>query len=86
MYWPSIGTLKSRVVPEESRATIYNLYRLPLNVIVLMPLLMNFSISTTFAVTTSILGVAVASAFILKSMPKKSGDLEMQALSHDSDA
>ena len=47
------------------RATIYNLYRLPLNVIVLMPLTMNFSISTTFVVTTSILVFAVASAFQL---------------------
>ena len=86
LYFPCMGTLKGDIVPEDMRSTIYNLYRLPLNVIVLMPLLMNFSISTTFAVTTSILGVAVASAFILKSMPKKSGDLEMQALSHDSDA
>ena len=85
LYFPMMGTLKGDIVPEDMRSTIYNIYRLPLNVIVLMPLLMNFSISTTFAVTTSILGVAVAAAFLLKSMPKKSGDLEMQAL-HDSDA
>ena len=55
-------------MPEDTRSTIYNIYRLPLNVVVLMPLLMNFSISTTFAVTTSILAVAVAAAFTLKSM------------------
>jgi len=85
LYFPMMGTLKGDIVPEDMRSTIYNIYRLPLNVIVLLPLLMNFSISTTFAVTTSILGVAVASAFFLKAMPKSSGDLEMQAL-HDSDA
>ena len=34
MYWPSIGTVKSQVVPEESRASIYNIYRVPLNAIV----------------------------------------------------
>merc|ERR1719201_3182942 len=85
LYFPMMGTLKGDIVPEDMRSTIYNIYRLPLNIIVLMPLLLNFSISTTFAVTTSILGVAVASAFFLKATPKKSGDLEMQAL-HDSDA
>jgi len=72
LYFPMMGTLKGDIVPEDMRSTIYNIYRLPLNVIVLMPLLMNFSISTTFAVTSSILGVAVASSFMLKSMPKKS--------------
>merc|ERR1719240_1742326 len=54
LYFPMMGTLKGDIVPEDMRATIYNIYRLPLNVIVLMPLLMNFSISTTFAVTSSI--------------------------------
>jgi len=67
LYFPTIGTLKGDIVPEDMRSTIYNLYRLPLNVIVLMPLLLNFSISTTFMVTTSILGVAVTAAFLLKS-------------------
>merc|ERR1719335_53114 len=70
LYFPMMGTLKGDIVPEDARSTIYNIYRLPLNVIVLMPLLMNFSISTTFAVTTSILAVAVASAFCLEAMPK----------------
>jgi len=87
LYFPMMGTLKGDIVPEDMRSTIYNLYRLPLNVIVLLPLLFNFSISTTFAVTTSILTIAVASAFSLKSMPKASSgksddldELELQAL------
>jgi len=81
LYFPVIGTLKGDIVPENMRSTIYNIYRLPLNVIVLMPLLMNFSISTTFFVTTSILAVAVASAFSLKGMPKiakKPDDRELE--------
>jgi len=81
LYFPMMGTLKGDIVPEDMRSTIYNIYRLPLNVIVLMPLLMNFSISTTFAVTTSILGVAVAAAFSLQSMPKhKLGNQELDRL------
>jgi len=88
LYFPMMGTLKGDIVPEDMRSTIYNIYRLPLNIIVLLPLLMNFSISTTFAVTTSILAVAVAAAFALKSMPKgkrAARDPELASL-HDSDA
>ena len=80
LYFPMVGTLKGDIVPEDMRSTIYNLYRLPLNVIVLMPLLLNFSITTTFAVTTSILAIAVVSSFILKSMPKKSRDEELETV------
>lgn len=80
LYFPMIGTLKGDIVPEDMRSTIYNIYRLPLNVIVLMPLLMNFSISTTFAVTTSILGIAVASAFFLKSMPRSAKQQELEQI------
>lgn len=78
LYFPMMGTLKGAIVPEDMRATIYNIYRLPLNIIVLLPLLLNFSISTTFAVTTSILAVAVAAAFTLKSIPKS-------AMTHNSE-
>ena len=72
LYFPTMGTLKGEIVPEDMRSTIYNIYRLPLNVIVLMPLMLNFSISTTFAVTTSILAIAMAAAYSLSSMPKTS--------------
>merc|ERR1719161_2461390 len=65
LYFPMMGTLKGDIVPEDMRATIYNIYRLPLNVIVLMPLMLNFSISTTFTVTSSILAVACVSAIVL---------------------
>lgn len=85
LYFPMMGTLKGDIVPEDMRSTIYNLYRLPLNVVVLMPLLLNFSISTTFAVTTAILAVAVTSAFALTGMRTNKKNLELQALRHDSD-
>ena len=86
LYFPMMGTLKGDIVPEDMRSTIYNLYRLPLNVVVLMPLLLNFSISTTFTVTSSILGLAVASAHLLKSTHKSSkrqDDQERAALADD---
>merc|ERR1719195_451465 len=55
LYFPMIGTLKGDIVPEDMRSTIYNIYRFPLNVAVLLPLLLNFSVTTTFVVTTIIL-------------------------------
>merc|ERR1712178_583194 len=68
LYFPMIGTLKGDIVPEDMRSTIYNIYRFPLNVAVLMPLMMNFDISTTFIVTTAILLAAAASSFSLMTM------------------
>jgi len=65
IYFPMMGTLKGDIVPEEMRSTIYNIYRFPLNVLVLLPLLLNFSISTTFVVTTAILVNASVCAFLL---------------------
>jgi len=87
LYFPVVGTLKGDIVPEDMRSTIYNIYRLPLNVAVLLPLTMNFSIATTFALTTSILAVAVAAAYTLKAMPKtakaRDEDHELEALRDD---
>jgi len=60
MYWPSIGTVKSQVVPEESRATIYNIYRVPLNAIVLGVLLNHISTSTALTTCAAMLLVAFA--------------------------
>lgn len=78
LYFPALGALKGEIVPEDKRATIYNLYRLPLNIVVLMPLLLNFSISVTFMVTTSILGVATTAAFFLSKVREDARRLEMQ--------
>merc|ERR1719230_1639314 len=68
LYFPLIGTLKGDIVPEDMRSTIYNLYRLPLNVCVLLPLLLNFSINTTFMVTTAILANALVCQYLLLQM------------------
>ena len=48
MYFPAMGTLKSKIVPESQRSTIYNIFRIPLNVIVLAVLLTKMEMSTAF--------------------------------------
>merc|ERR1719387_3001648 len=61
VYFPTIGTLKSEIVPESIRATIYNLYRVPLNAVVCMLLLNNFSMGQVFSLCTVLLLVASSS-------------------------
>jgi hypothetical protein len=39
IYWPALGTMRSRYIPEEVRATMMNIFRVPLNVIVVAVLI-----------------------------------------------
>mmetsp|Transcript_19880 Transcript_19880/g.24273 ORF Transcript_19880/g.24273 Transcript_19880/m.24273 type:complete len:201 (-) Transcript_19880:1412-2014(-) len=57
-YFPSMGTLKGKVVPDDNRATIYNIFRIPLNIVVLVVLLGKFSVQTTFLLCTLLLSFA----------------------------
>lgn len=59
IYFPTMGTIKGQLVPEEHRASIYNLYRAPLNIIVCSVLLMKISLTIAFALTSSLLFFAV---------------------------
>eukprot|EP01103_Thecamoeba_quadrilineata_P021612 TRINITY_DN9994_c0_g1_i1.p1 TRINITY_DN9994_c0_g1~~TRINITY_DN9994_c0_g1_i1.p1 ORF type:complete len:439 (+),score=64.06 TRINITY_DN9994_c0_g1_i1:40-1356(+) len=36
MFWPAVGTMRSKYVPEETRATIMNFFRIPLNGMVVL--------------------------------------------------
>jgi MFS family permease len=48
IYWPCVGTLKGIYVPENQRSAIYNLFRIPLNAIVLFVLLSKVESQTSF--------------------------------------
>ena len=60
IYWPSMGIIKSKYVPEEVRATMYNIFRIPLNLIVVVVLYNLGSISddAIFATCAALLSVA----------------------------
>merc|ERR1719263_468465 len=58
VYFPTIGVVKSEVVPERVRSTMYNFYRVPLNVIVVCLLLTNISMTKVYATCAVLLGVA----------------------------
>lgn len=58
MYFPSMGTMKSSIVPENQRSAIYNLYRVPLNFIVVTILLKKITPQHSFLLTAVMLAVA----------------------------
>lgn len=67
LYFPMMGTMKGQIVPESKRATIYNLYRLPLNIIVVLTLMLKLGAGMSFFITSVMLAVAaLAQARIIK--------------------
>ena len=36
IYFPLIGTLRSKIVPEQTRASVMNIFRIPLNLMVVL--------------------------------------------------
>ena len=62
IYFPSMASLKSKIVPENYRTTIYNIFRVPLNIVVVFVLVSNFSINMTLKICAGLLfAAAVAS-------------------------
>jgi len=58
MYFPMMGTMKAQLVPEHCRSTLYNIFRLPLNAIVVSSLVFQIGTRSSFFVTTILLAAA----------------------------
>jgi len=65
MYFPAMGTMKSSIVPESSRAALYNLFRVPLNFIVVGVLLSDMSTTVAFSWSSSLLLFGTILQFVL---------------------
>jgi MFS transporter, MFS domain-containing protein family, molybdate-anion transporter len=65
MYFPIMGTMKGGIVPEDKRAAIYNLYRIPLNFIVLFSLLTDLTPRFSFTLNAIMLGAATLAQSVL---------------------
>lgn len=52
MFFPTYGTLRSKYIPEETRAAVMNLYRIPLNAFVILVLIKvkNLPVETVFTI------------------------------------
>jgi hypothetical protein len=73
IYFPAICTLKSEVVPENQRSTIYNLFRAPMNFIVVTVLLINPSEGMTFRIVFQMLAFASILAGVISYTTRDSG-------------
>ena len=73
MYFPSIGTLRSKYVPDSHRSVIMNLFGIPLNVLVVSVFLSikRLGVSGALSVSTAALGLATLSMMKLKSLVSK---------------
>jgi MFS transporter, MFS domain-containing protein family, molybdate-anion transporter len=58
IYFPVMGTMKGSIVPEDKRAAIYNLFRIPLNFIVLFSLLTDLTPTMSFTLNAIMLAIA----------------------------
>jgi hypothetical protein len=58
LYFPSIGVLKSMWVPEHARAGVYNLYRVPLNIVVCSVILTDMQLKAAFIVCSLLMATA----------------------------
>eukprot|EP01012_Entosiphon_sulcatum_P039856 TRINITY_DN5315_c0_g1_i1.p1 TRINITY_DN5315_c0_g1~~TRINITY_DN5315_c0_g1_i1.p1 ORF type:complete len:441 (-),score=74.77 TRINITY_DN5315_c0_g1_i1:116-1438(-) len=61
IFWPGIGTMRSRYVPEEGRATIMNIFRVPLNALVCLILVFqgNQTVGEVFTFCTAFMFLCV---------------------------
>ena len=66
MYWPIIGGLREKHIPDQIRATVMNLFRIPLNVVTIVGLLLqNILGGNIFILLGALMIVASGCAFKL---------------------
>ena len=66
IFWPAMGTLRGRLVPEAARSTVMNFFRMPLNAIVVLILLQDFKLTLIFQFCVVFLCLACAGMFYLQ--------------------
>ncbi|CAH1784953.1 unnamed protein product [Owenia fusiformis] len=71
IFWPSLSTMRSKYVPESTRATIMNCFRIPLNLIVVLILTQNLRIDLIFKCCTTFLLIATVCQQWLHSLSLK---------------
>ena len=77
MYFPSIGTLRSRYVPDSHRSVIMNLFGIPLNVLVVAVFLSIHKLGVTGALTISSTALGVATLAMARLWRQTSKEAEV---------
>jgi len=77
LYFPSIGGLKSDIVPENVRTTVYTCFRIPLNAIVVGLLLSDIGYSQCFTLCGVLMAFALGAMFCIRSPKAQQGALSL---------
>jgi len=87
-YWPLIAEIRSAVIPEESRATIMNFFRVPLNLIVVVVLYKIGDLTDVFVFRfcVTLLGLSAVLSTKLSISAKSKGSNPDEALQMESEA
>uniref|UniRef100_A0A7S2JQG3 Molybdate-anion transporter n=1 Tax=Cyanoptyche gloeocystis TaxID=77922 RepID=A0A7S2JQG3_9EUKA len=97
IFWPCLGTMRSKYVPEEVRATLMNFFRIPLNLIVVFLLVETGKLSATtiFLCNVGLLSLATGCQHALYAQTKtilqqeidrallSSSDMDLGSEDHD---
>jgi len=79
LYFPSMGVLKSEIVPENIRTTMYNIYRIPLNAVVVGLLLTSISLTKCFLFCSVLLTFALVAVMTIRPPKAKQEFVETRA-------
>ncbi|XP_062596250.1 molybdate-anion transporter-like isoform X1 [Saccostrea cucullata] len=76
IFWPSLGQMRGKYVPDDTRSTIMNFFRVPLNMIVVVILLQNLQMKVIFECCVAFLMLATVCQQWLYSSAQQSQALE----------
>ena len=73
MYFPTIGALRGKYIPDEVRATMMNIFRVPFNIIVVIILLYvaNLGLYSTFMICSLLLSLSLIGTWLLSNVVAK---------------
>jgi len=74
-YMAAIASLKAEYVPDDLRATVYNLFRVPLNLIVVVINVISLSSEFTFLACTVLVAIGLAGSFAIAGKVKPTPDV-----------
>ena len=78
VFWPAIGSLRSKYIPDAGRATIMGLFRIPLNVLVCVLLVIQgwVPLHSVFSICVACLAICVLPLCILRGYARRRRDSE----------
>jgi len=75
VFWPAMCTMRGKFVPEETRSTVMNFFRIPLNLIVVGILLSDFSMRQMFIICSCFLCLSCCCQQVLYQMTRNAKNL-----------